>query len=72
MLNRPFTPMTCNPETTPLANTEAIYDLLAQAIDAAGAERATLFLTKLALLQAHAIGHVPTVQQHVDTALRDL
>lgn len=72
MLNRIATPMTCNPDTTSLANTEAIYDLLAQAIDQAGAEHATLFLTKLALLQSQAIGHVPTVQQHIHTALQDL
>lgn len=64
--------MTRNPDTTSLADTEAMYDLLAQAIDQAGPERTELFLTKLALLQAHAIGHVPTVQQHVETALRDL
>lgn len=65
-------PMTRNPQTTSLADTEAMYDLLAQAIDRAGPEKAELFLTKLALLQSHAIGHVPTVQQQVETALRDL
>lgn len=64
--------MTCNPDTSKLADTEAIYDLLAHAIDQAGADKSELFLTKLALLQAHAIGHVATVEQHVATALRDL
>ena len=73
MLNRlERNAMTRNPNTSSLADTEAIYDLLAEAIDQAGPEKTELFLTKLALLQAHAIGHVPSVQQHVNTALQDL
>lgn len=67
----PDRPMTRNPDTL-LADTEALYDLLAQAIDQAGADKTELFLTKLALLQAHAIGHLPSVQQHIEAALRDL
>ncbi|MDO4970238.1 MAG: DUF2783 domain-containing protein [Comamonadaceae bacterium] len=49
-----------------------MYDLLAEAIDQAGPGKTELFLTKLALLQSHAIGHVPSVQQYVNTALQDL
>ena len=59
-------------ETSTMADTEAIYDLLAEAIDQAGPGKTELFLTKLALLQSHAIGHVPSVQQYVNTALQDL
>ena len=64
--------MTRNPNTSSLADTEAIYDLLAEAIDQAGPGNTELVLTKLALLQSHAIGHVPSVQQYVNTALQDL
>lgn len=64
--------MTVNLNTTPLAETEAIYDLLAQAIDQAGADKTELFLTKLALLQAQALGDVAALQQLVAIALSDL
>lgn len=64
--------MTVNLNTTPLAETEAIYDLLAQAIDQAGADKTELFLTKLALLQAQTLGDVAALQQLVAIALSDL
>lgn len=44
---------------------ERLYDALAQAIDAAGPEQESLFLTKLALLLANQIGD----EAVVDTAL---
>lgn len=64
--------MTINLNTTPLSATEALYDLLAEAIDQAGPDKTELFLTKLALLQAQAMGDVAAVQQLVAIALRDL
>ena len=39
-----------------IAQLETVYDTLAEAIDQAGAERRDLFLVKLALLQAQALG----------------
>jgi len=51
---------------------ETVYDELAQAIDAAGPERAQLMLVKLALLGAHAIGDAEAYRQLVAIALRDL
>ena len=55
-----------------LPGLESVYDLLAQAIDQAGPDKAELFLVKLALLNAQALGDAATVQQHVHTALQDL
>jgi hypothetical protein len=51
---------------------ETVYDALATAIDQAGPEKAELFLVKLALLQANALGDEAQFQQQVDTALQDL
>lgn len=51
---------------------EAVYDALAQAIDEAGPEKARLFLVKLALLNANAIGSPERFQLHIDAALKDL
>ena len=51
---------------------EATYDVLAEAIDAAGAEKANLFLVKLVLLQANAMGDVSGFREQVLAALRDL
>ena len=55
-----------------LAGLEAVYDLLASAIEQAGPERSELFLVKLALLNAHALGDEELFRRQVDTALRDL
>ncbi len=59
---------------TPLSigGLETVYDSLATAIDQAGPEKAELFLVKLALLQAQALGDATQFQQQVDTALQDL
>ena len=51
---------------------ETVYDALAQAIDQAGPDKAELFLVKLALLNANALGRPDTVQQHIHAALQDL
>jgi len=60
------------PSSLDTASLEAVYDELAQAIDLAGPERAELFLVKLALLNAHALGDAGIARQHIQTALRDL
>ena len=51
---------------------EAVYDLLAQAIDRAGADKTSLFLVKLALLNANAMADVEQFRSHLEAALRDL
>ncbi len=51
---------------------EEVYDELAQAIDAAGPEKAQLFLVKLALLDAQALGDVEAFRRNLAAALRDL
>lgn len=51
---------------------ETVYDALAHAIDRAGPEKSELFLVKLALLNAHALGDADRFQQHIEAALLDL
>jgi len=51
---------------------ETVYDSLAQAIDQAGEDRTALFLVKLALLQADALGDAEGFRQLVQAALADL
>lgn len=51
---------------------EDVYDRLAQAIDAAGEAKAPLFLVKLALLNAQALGDAQLFGHHVAQALQDL
>lgn len=51
---------------------ETVYDSLAQAIDRAGESKTSLFLVKLALLNANALGDVSRFQRHLDAALQDL
>ena len=51
---------------------ETVYDALATAIDQAGPDKAQLFLVKLALLNADALGDAARVQAQIDTALKDL
>lgn len=64
--------MTTEPCTLSVIELETVYDWLAQAIDSAGRDRAELFLTKLALLNAQALGDTAQVRQHIDTALLNL
>ncbi|TFY97298.1 DUF2783 domain-containing protein [Ramlibacter rhizophilus] len=54
------------------ADLEQVYDRLAEAIDQAGAERSELFLVKLALLNAQALGDARQFAAHLEAALRDL
>lgn len=55
--------------TTP--GLETVYDMLATAIDQAG-DRSELFLVKLALMNANAIGSPQAFEAHVRAALADL
>jgi hypothetical protein len=57
--------------TLTIAELERVYDLLARAIDQAGG-KSELFLVKLALLNAQALGDAERVARHVQAALRDL
>jgi len=68
------TPTNTPPNTSSLSlpGLETVYDTLATAIDQAGPEKAELFLVKLALLNAHALGDHQRFQQHVADALQDL
>lgn len=56
---------------TPLEGLEESWEGLAQALDAAG-PRSELFLAKLALLLAEALGDPARVRQLTATALEDL
>jgi hypothetical protein len=60
--------------STPLSisGLEEVYDALARAIDTAGTDKAELFLVKLALLNANALGDEKLFQQHLGAALQDL
>jgi hypothetical protein len=51
---------------------EAVYDAMATAIDQAGTDKAQLFLVKLALLNANALGDAQLFQQQINSALQDL
>lgn len=55
-----------------IAALEQVYDALADAIDQAGAEKSELFLVKLALMNANALGDPALFQNHIDVALNDL
>ncbi len=61
-----------SPITLPIEGLETVYDALASAIDQAGPEKGELFLVKLALLNANALGEVDVFLQHVQSALKDL
>ena len=60
-----------NPALT-IDGLETVYDALATAIDQAGADKAQLFLVKLALLNANALADETVFQQHIAAALQDL
>jgi hypothetical protein len=51
---------------------ESVYDALAEAIDRVGVEKAELFLVKLALLNANAIGDAGMFRSHIAKAAQDL
>jgi hypothetical protein len=58
--------------TLDMAGLETVYDTLATAIDEAGEGKSELFLVKLALLQAQALGDAEAFRQQVQAALKDL
>ncbi len=60
------------PHTLSIPDLETVYDTLATAIDQAGQEKASLFLVKLALLNANALASADIFQAHVRSALQDL
>ena len=60
-----------NPALT-IGGLETVYDALATAIDQAGADKAQLFLVKLALLNANAMADDTLFQQQITAALQDL
>lgn len=61
-----------NQNTLTIPGLEQVYDALATAIDGAGPEKTELFLVKLALLNAQALGDPEQFQRHLAAALRDL
>ena len=60
------------PNALTIPGLETVYDTLATAIDQAGPEKTELFLVKLALLNANALGDTELFQQHLQAALKDL
>ncbi|HRL37573.1 MAG: DUF2783 domain-containing protein [Ottowia sp.] len=64
--------MNAKTQALSIPDLETVYDVLAQAIDQAGPEKAELFLVKLALLNANALAQPETVRQHIQAALQDL
>ena len=64
--------MTRSTHSISIPDLEVVYDSLATAIDDAGPEKTTLFLVKLALLNANALASADIFQTHVQAALRDL
>ena len=58
--------------TLDIAGLEQVYDALASAIDQAGAEKSELFLVKLALLNAKALGDPQKFEALIALALQDL
>ncbi len=62
-----------NPNITlDIAGLEQVYDQLATAIDQAGPEKSELFLVKLALLNAKALGDAKNFENQITLALKDL
>ncbi len=55
-----------------ISDLEAVYDALALAIDQAGPDRSDLFLVKLALLNARALGGARAMREQMGRALRVL
>ena len=64
--------MTATNKALTIPSLETVYDALASAIDQAGDDKTELFLVKLALLNANALGHPERFQQHLQAALQDL
>ena len=60
------------PSRMPFEDLEHAYDGLALAIDAAGPDQETLFLTRLALVLAHRCGNLKVFEEALATALEDV
>jgi hypothetical protein len=60
------------PKALMIDGLETVYDALANAIDQAGQDKTELFLVKLALLNAQALGDAELFQQQLQVALLDL
>jgi hypothetical protein len=60
------------PHALDIAGLENVYDALAQAIDQAGLDNSELFLVKLALLNAQALGDPAVFEAHITSAFKDL
>jgi len=58
--------------TLTAADLEVVYDVLAEALDQATPAKAELFLTKLALLCAQALGDAQAFTELTGSALQDL
>lgn len=58
--------------TLDIAGLETVYDQLATAIDAVGAEKSELLLVKLALLAANQLGDAGQFAEMLAVAQRDL
>ena len=58
--------------TLSLTGLETVYDALATAIDQAGSDKKELFLVKLALLNAKALGDPQIFEAQIASALKDL
>ena len=61
-----------SPHALSITDLETVYDILANAIDQSGQEKVPLFLVKLALLNANALGHADIFKNHVQAALQDI
>ena len=59
-------------DTLDIAGLEQVYDRLATAIDQAGPEKSELFLVKLSLLNAKALGQPEIFENQMALALKDL
>ena len=64
--------MTATKNALTIPDLETVYDALATAIDQAGPDKAELFLVKLALLNANALGDADVFTAHIASALQDL
>jgi hypothetical protein len=64
--------MTAPATALDIAGLETVYDLLATAIDGVAPGKTELFLVKLALLNANAMGDVETFKNHLQAAAADL
>ena len=60
------------PTSLDIAGLEKVYDNLAEAIDQAGPDKSELFLVKLALLNAQALGDPAVFEAHITSAFKDL